>query len=69
MEHILYRRGQVGECSQTALNGGVQDDSGGEEDAEDRADDVMVEAEIGGALYGLQGEVEISSKWSRSAFG
>lgn len=69
MEHILCRQSQVGDCSQTALNGGVKDVSGGEEDAEDRADDVILEAEIGGVSCGLQGGVEISSNWSRSAFG
>lgn len=40
----------------------------GEEDAEGRADDVRMEAEIEGVLGGLRGGVEVNSKWSREAF-
>lgn len=59
-EAHLPKQGQAGGCNQTALNGGVEDDSGGEEDAEERAEKVAMEAEIGG--------VEISWKWSKGAF-
>ena len=38
--------------------------SGGEEEHKGGAEDQMVEAEKGGVLRGLQGEVETGSGWS-----
>ena len=56
----------TGECSQTASDDCVYDDSGCEEEEESKgvAEDQMVESEKGSLLLGFQGEVETGTGWS-----